>query len=79
LASATQLLALQVAAPIKSASVSALDGRFFANTDSSPMTNNVASVQSVTLTAPRRTSSRKAIPMCGRSTMSLVHLSVEKP
>jgi hypothetical protein len=77
LALVTQLLALQAPPEAKSASVCTVDGRFSANTDSSPITNNVASAQAVRLTAPPRTSSRKAFRTRGRSTMSVVHLSVE--
>ena len=77
LALVTQLLALQAPPEAKSASVCAVDGRFSANTDSSPITNNVASAQAVRLTAPPRTSSRKAFRTRGRSTMSVVHLSLE--
>jgi hypothetical protein len=78
LALMTQLLELQ-APEAKSALVCAVDGRFSANTDSNPVTINVASAQAVTLTAPRRTSSRKAFRTRGRSTMSVVHLSVKIP
>jgi hypothetical protein len=77
LASVTQLLALQALPEVKSASVCAVDGRFSANTDSSPITNNVASAQAIRPSAPRRTSSRKAFRTRGRSPMSVVHLSVE--
>jgi hypothetical protein len=77
LALVTQLLELQAPPEAKSALVCAVDGRFSANTDSNPITNNVASAQAVRLTAPRRTSSRKAFRTRGRSTMSVVHLSVE--
>jgi hypothetical protein len=77
LALVTQLLALQAPPETKSASVCTVDGRFSVNTDSSPITNNVASAQAVRLTAPPRTSSRKAFRTRGRSTMSVVHLSVE--
>ena len=52
LALVMQLLALQAPPEAKSASVCTVDGRFSANTDSSPMTNNVASAQAVRLTAP---------------------------
>jgi hypothetical protein len=76
LALVTQLLALQALPEVKSASVCAVDGKFSANTDSSPITNNVASAQAVRPSAPRRTSSRKAFRTRGRST-SVVHLSVE--
>jgi hypothetical protein len=72
LALVTQLLALQAPPGAKSALVCAVDGRFSANTDSNPITNNVASAQAVRLTAPRRTRSRKAFRMRGRSTMSVV-------
>jgi hypothetical protein len=72
LALVTQLLALQAPPGAKSALVCAVDGRFSANTDSNPITNNTASAQAVRLTAPRRTSSRKAFRMRGRSTMSVV-------
>jgi hypothetical protein len=47
LALVTQLLALQALAEVKSASVCAVDGRFSPNTDSSPITNDVASAQVV--------------------------------
>jgi hypothetical protein len=77
LALVTQLLALQAPPEAKSASVCAVDGRFSANIGSSPITNNVASAQAVRLTAPPRTSSRKAFRTRGRSTMSVVHLSLE--
>jgi hypothetical protein len=77
LALVTQLLALQALPEVKSASVCAVDGRFSANADSSPITNDVASAQAVRPSAPRKTSSRKAIRTRGRSTMSVVHLSVE--
>jgi hypothetical protein len=74
LALVTQLLALQVLAEATSSALCAFDGRFSAKTDSNPTTSKVASAQSVRLIAPRRTSSRKAVPMHDRSTKSVADL-----